>query len=145
VGWDWVHSVHRPLTGLLFLHGVSSLIRSVGLLVLSIYGSTALVKLDRFFSFLIYTQSVGHLGRRISTSQGRYLHTEQHKNRTKAHRHPCLELDSNPRPKCSADEDGSCLRPRGHCVRPISPICLNYFLLRRAPLMDVNMWILLFA
>jgi hypothetical protein len=43
---------------------------------LSIYGSTALVDLGRFFSFLIHTQSVGLLGRGISPSQGRYLHTE---------------------------------------------------------------------
>jgi hypothetical protein len=41
---------------------------------LSIYGSTALVDLGRFFSFLICTQSVGLLGRGISPSQGRYLH-----------------------------------------------------------------------
>jgi hypothetical protein len=33
----------------------------------------------RFFSLFIYTQSVGLLGRGISPSQGRYLHTEQHK------------------------------------------------------------------
>jgi hypothetical protein len=46
---------------------------------LSIYGSTALVDRGRFFSFLIYTPSVGHLVRGISPSQGRYLHTEQHK------------------------------------------------------------------
>jgi hypothetical protein len=42
-----------------------------------IYGSTALVDLGRFFSFLIYTQSIGLLGRGISPSQGHYLHTEQ--------------------------------------------------------------------
>jgi hypothetical protein len=35
--------------------------------------------LAAFFSFLIYTQSVGLLGWGISPSQGRYLHTEQHK------------------------------------------------------------------
>jgi hypothetical protein len=35
--------------------------------------------LGRFFSFLIYTQSVGLLGRRISSSQGRYLTQTQHK------------------------------------------------------------------
>jgi hypothetical protein len=33
------------------------------------------VDLGRFFSFLIYTQSVGLLGRGISPSQGRCLHT----------------------------------------------------------------------
>jgi hypothetical protein len=42
----------------------------------SIYGSTALMGLGTFFSFLIYTQSVALLGRGISPSQGRYLHTE---------------------------------------------------------------------
>jgi hypothetical protein len=41
-----------------------------------IYGSTALVDLGCFFSFLIYTQSVGLLGWGISPSQGLYLHTE---------------------------------------------------------------------
>jgi hypothetical protein len=46
---------------------------------LSIYGSTALVDLGRFFSFLIYAQSVGLLGRWTSQLQGRLLHTEQHK------------------------------------------------------------------
>jgi hypothetical protein len=46
---------------------------------LSIYGSTALVDLDRFFSFFIYTQSVGIIGRVIIPSQNRYLHREQHK------------------------------------------------------------------
>jgi hypothetical protein len=58
--------------------------------------------LGRFFSFLIYTQSVGLLGRGISPSQGRYLHTDQHKHRINAKRNPCLEWDSNPRPQCSS-------------------------------------------
>jgi hypothetical protein len=40
------------------------------------YGYTALVDIDRFFSFLIYIQSVGLIGRGISPPQGRYLHTE---------------------------------------------------------------------
>jgi hypothetical protein len=44
-----------------------------------------------------YTQSVRLLGRGISPSQGRYLHTEEHKHRINAHRHPCLEWDSKPR------------------------------------------------
>jgi hypothetical protein len=51
---------------------------------LSIYGSTALVELGRFFGFLIYTESVGLLGRGISPSQGFYLHTGQHKHRINA-------------------------------------------------------------
>jgi hypothetical protein len=48
-------------------------------LLLFVCGSTDHVDLGRFFSFLIYTQSVGLLRRRISPSQGRYLHTGQHK------------------------------------------------------------------
>jgi hypothetical protein len=60
---------------------------------LSIYGSTALVDLGRFFSYLIYIQSVRLLGRGISSSQGFYLHTGQHKHRINGHRHPCLEWD----------------------------------------------------
>jgi hypothetical protein len=64
--------------------------------------STALVDLGRFFSFSIYTQSVGLLGRGISPSQGRYLCTEQHTHRINAHRQPCLEWDSKPRSQCSS-------------------------------------------
>jgi hypothetical protein len=73
------------------------------LLYLAIYGFTALVDLRPIFSVLIlvYTQSVGLLGQGISPSQGLYLQTEQHKHRIKAHRHPCLEWDSNPRSQCS--------------------------------------------
>jgi hypothetical protein len=37
------------------------------------------LELCRFFSFLIYIHSIGLLGRGISQSQGRYLHTGQHK------------------------------------------------------------------
>jgi hypothetical protein len=39
---------------------------------LSLYGSIDLVDLGRFFSFLIYTLSVGLLGWGNSPSQGRY-------------------------------------------------------------------------
>jgi hypothetical protein len=55
-----------------------------------------------FFNFLFYTQSVGLLRRRTSPSQGLYPHTEQHEHRINAHRHLCLEWDSNPRPQCSS-------------------------------------------
>jgi hypothetical protein len=43
---------------------------------LSIYGSTALVDLGRFFSLLIYTQTAEILGWGISPPQGHYLHTD---------------------------------------------------------------------
>jgi hypothetical protein len=68
---------------------------------LSIYGSTALVDFHRFFTVLIY-KSVGLFGRGISRSQRRNLFTEGHKHRMNAHRHPCLEWDSNPRSQCSS-------------------------------------------
>jgi hypothetical protein len=49
-----------------------------------LYGSTViLLDLGRFFSFLIYTQLVGLLGREISPSQGRYLRREQKKTQNK--------------------------------------------------------------
>jgi hypothetical protein len=50
-----------------------------------------------------FSVSVGLLGGGISPSQGRYLHTEQHENRTNAHRHPCFEWDSKPRSQCSSE------------------------------------------
>jgi hypothetical protein len=39
---------------------------------------------------------VGLLGRVSSSSQGRCLHTGQHRHRIKAHRHPRLKWDSIP-------------------------------------------------
>jgi hypothetical protein len=47
--------------------------------------------------FLDPIQSVGLLGRAISRSIGRHVRTEQRKHRINAHRHPCLERDSNAR------------------------------------------------
>jgi hypothetical protein len=57
------------------------------------------------FQFLgLFTLSVGHLGRGISPSQGRYLHTGQHKHRIiNTQRHPCLEWDWNPRSQRSSE------------------------------------------
>jgi hypothetical protein len=70
-------------------------------LQLSISGSTALCCAVAPFSVLWrFTQSVGLLGREISPSQGRYLHTGHHKHRINTHRHPCLKWDSNPRSQC---------------------------------------------
>jgi hypothetical protein len=51
-----------------------------------------------FFSYaFFFTQTVGLVGRVMSPSQGRYLHTGQHKHRINAHTHPRLEWGSNPR------------------------------------------------
>jgi hypothetical protein len=38
----------------------------------------------------------------ISPSEGRYLHTGQHKNKINAHIHPCLKWDWNQRSQCSS-------------------------------------------
>jgi hypothetical protein len=53
----------------------------------------------RFVSlqFLNLRHSIGLLGRGISPSQCRNLRTEQHKQNKRAHRHPYLEWDPNPR------------------------------------------------
>jgi hypothetical protein len=65
------------------------------------------VDLGRFFSFLIYTQSIGLLGRRTSPSQGRYLHSEQYKHRINADRHASSGI-RNYDPSVRAGEGGSC-------------------------------------
>jgi hypothetical protein len=80
------------------------------------YGSTALRwALVAFSVSWSYTQSVRLLGRGISPSQDPYLHTEQHKHRIYAHRHPWLEWDSNPRSQRSNERRQ--FMPRGHYDR----------------------------
>jgi hypothetical protein len=59
------------------------------------------------FQFLNPIQSLGHLGRVISQSQGRYLHTDIH----------AFSGIRTHDPSVRASEDSSCLRPRGHCDR----------------------------
>jgi hypothetical protein len=102
-----------------------------------IYGSTVLCwTLAAFSAFYSYTQSVGLLGRGISPSQGRYLHTEQHKHRINVHTdvHICSRIRTHD-PSVRASEDSSCLRPRGHCYR-LSDGSLPY---------AKNKWLLSFA
>jgi hypothetical protein len=53
-----------------------------------------------FFSFLIFYRVGRTPWTEDQLSQGRYLHTEQHKHRINAHRHPCVKWDSNPRSQC---------------------------------------------
>jgi hypothetical protein len=53
-----------------------------------------------FSSVSFFTQTVGLLGWVIRQSQGRYLHTGQHKQNKRTHRHPSLEWNSNPRSQC---------------------------------------------
>jgi hypothetical protein len=64
------------------------------------------------FQFLdLFTQSVGLLGRGISSSQGRYLHTEQHKHWINADIYTSRWI-RNHNPSVWAGKDCSCL---GHC------------------------------
>jgi hypothetical protein len=76
-----------------------------------------------FFSFVIFfTQMVGLLGRVMSPSQGRYLHTEETHTQTSM---PLSGIRSHD-PSVRASEDSSCLRPRGHRHRR-AILCINLF------------------
>jgi hypothetical protein len=98
------------------------------LVYLSLYGSTTLVDLAPSISFLIYTQSLGLLGQGISRSQGRYLHTEQHKHElTHRDMHTSCGIRTHD-PSVRAGEYGSCLRSLGHCDRLISGLGLHNLL-----------------
>jgi hypothetical protein len=63
-------------------------------------------------------QPVGLLGRGISLTQSRYLHTGQQKHRIYAGIHALTGIRTHD-PSVPAGEDISCLRPRGHCHRRI--------------------------
>jgi hypothetical protein len=69
-----------------------------------------------FSSVIIFTQSVGLLGRLMGPSQGRYLHTGQHKHTIDAQRdiHALSRIRTHD-PSVRARDDSSCLIPRGHC------------------------------
>jgi hypothetical protein len=80
-----------------------------------------------FFSFVIFfTQTVWFLGRVLSPSQGRYLHTGQHKHRINALTdiHALSGVRTHD-PSVLASEDSSCLRPRGHRDRLIQYTTLH--------------------
>jgi hypothetical protein len=87
--------------------------------ILSVYGPTALCwALAAFSVSWFYTQSVWLLGRGISPAQGHYLQTRQHKHRINAHTD--IHVSSGIRthdPSVWAEDNSSCLRPRGHCDR----------------------------
>jgi hypothetical protein len=90
------------------------------------------------FSFVIFfIQTVLLLGGGISPSQGRYLHTGQHKHRINADKHPyALSGIGTHDPIVLEDEDSSCLRPRGHYDR--RSFVLYYLILK---LVFVLSWI----
>jgi hypothetical protein len=76
---------------------------------------------------------MGLFGRMISQSQGRYLHTEQHKHRINAHTQTSMpRVIRTHKPSARAGEDRSCLRPRGHCDRLASERAKTVHALDRA-------------
>jgi hypothetical protein len=85
-----------------------------------------------FSQFLGHLQSAGLLGRVISSSQGLYLNTRQHKHR-KTHtgiKHPCPEWDSNHEPGFRASEGSTCPRPLDYGDRPHSFIHVHNLALK---------------
>jgi hypothetical protein len=82
---------------------ISNVFTLTEILLFFLYGSTTFWTLAAFSVSESYTQSVGLLEWGISPSQGRFLHTDQHKHRINAFRHPCFEWDSNlKRSQCSS-------------------------------------------
>jgi hypothetical protein len=115
-GFDWIRLAHERnwcasscercnepssfMKGMKFLDWLKDRLpsqRLLHILLLLLWLYSPLFGLGRFSSILIYTQSVGLLGRGISPSQSRYIQIGQHKHRINLHRNPCLEWDSNPR------------------------------------------------
>jgi hypothetical protein len=93
------------------------------------YDSTALCL--AFVAFSVsssYSQLVWLLGRGIRPSQGRYLHTGQHKRRINAHTDiHTLSGNWTHDPSVRVSEDNSCLSPRGHCDRLfVTMLSINY-------------------
>jgi hypothetical protein len=69
-----------------------------------IYGSAfLLLGIGRSFLSFLILYTVGLLRPAISPSRDRCLHAEQHKHRINAHRHPCLEWDSEPKSQFSSE------------------------------------------
>jgi hypothetical protein len=81
-----------------------------------LYVSTTLVDLGLFFSFLTLYTADRTPWTWDNPSQGRYIHTGQHKHRINSHNTDIHSLGGIRKhdPSVRASEDGSCLRPRGH-------------------------------
>jgi hypothetical protein len=91
--------------------------KTYGGVAVSVYGSTALVNFDRFFQFLNpYTVGMTFftgdqpVGRPLPT----HRRTQIQNKRTHIHALSGIRTHD---PCVRADEDGSCLRPLGHCDR----------------------------
>jgi hypothetical protein len=76
------------------------------------------LKLSDSLQLLDLGQSVGLLGRVISSSQGLYLPVHKDKKTHTQHKHYNIHALGGIRthgPGVHAGEDSSCLRPRGYC------------------------------
>jgi hypothetical protein len=99
-----------------------------------------------FSSVIIFTQTVGLLGRVINPSQGRYLNTEQHKHRINAHKdiHALSGIRTHD-PSVQASEDSSWLRPHGYCDRPRSISTGSNKSTLASSFASQKIWIMLFS
>jgi hypothetical protein len=76
-------------------------------------------------SFIITLQTVGHLGRVISSSQGLYLNTGQHKHRINTYtKHPCLVLFE---PMFPASERAKTVHASDRSATVTGPTCASRY------------------
>jgi hypothetical protein len=82
--------------------------------------SAALQPFDRPWSLFQFLNSIQNRQDSLDGGSARRkaaTYTQNNTNRINAHRHPCLEWDSNPRFQHSSEQDSSCFRLRDHCDR----------------------------
>jgi hypothetical protein len=84
------------------------------------------IKLSVHFGLLDLRQSVGLLGRVISSSQGLYLYINIEKRTHTNTKHPCLDKIRTHDPGFRASEDSACLRPLGYRDRLCTYNFTNY-------------------
>jgi hypothetical protein len=108
---EYNHNVTTRRNHIILLHNVQLFIHSF----IHQWLYSSLLNPGLFFSFVIlFTQSVGLLGRVMSPSQGRYLHAGQHK----INAYTDIRAFSGIRtydPSARASDDSSYLRQRAHC------------------------------
>jgi hypothetical protein len=87
-------------------------------------GSTAPVGPGLFFSFMIILQTVGLLGRVISSSQGLYLNTGQHKHRMNTYTHQTSKSCVGFEPTILASKRAKTVHPLDRSAAVIGPVLL---------------------
>jgi hypothetical protein len=88
------------------------------IIIIILWLYSTVLGLCRFFSFLILLTVAGLLGRGSSPSQGRYLHTEEHKRGINGHNaniYSLIGIRTHDR-SVRTSEDSSCLRLSGTVI-----------------------------